>query len=102
MKRILIDVVLWIWGIFTSLYVTMVSSGNAFAFNKLKNGFETITSTYLIPLSAAVAGASFILYVILSYFKQEEYQKKIGNVLALAVFSATGLEIINSLIQSFS
>jgi len=102
MRRLLIDITLWLWGIYTSIYIAIITTLNAYAFNKLKNGFETITSTYLIPLSAAVAGASLILYVILSYFKQEEYQKKIGNVLALAVFSATGLEIINSLIQSFS
>ncbi|PIP92553.1 MAG: hypothetical protein COW00_00080 [Bdellovibrio sp. CG12_big_fil_rev_8_21_14_0_65_39_13] len=102
MKRVFLDFVIVVWGIFTSLYVAIISSPNALAFNKLKNGFETITTTYLIPLSAAVAGASFILYVILSYFKQEEYQKKVGNVLALTVFSATGLEIINNIIQSFS
>ena len=102
MQKILIDISLWIWGSITSLYIMVLGSGNAYAFTKLKNGFETITSTYLIPLSAAVAGASFILFVILSYFKQEEYQKKVGNVLVLTVFSATGLEMINSLIQSFS
>jgi len=101
-KRIIIDFVIVVWGILTSLYVAIIGSPHAMAFNKLKNGFETITSTYLIPLSAAVAGASFILYVILSYFKQEEYQKKVGNVLALTIFSATGLEIINNIIQSFS
>lgn len=102
MKRVIIDFVIVVWGILTSLYVAIIGSPQAMAFNKLKNGFETITSTYLIPLSAAVAGASFILYVILSYFKQEEYQKKVGNVLALTIFSATGLEIINNIIQSFS
>ncbi len=75
---------------------------NAYAFSKLKNGFETITNTYLIPLSGAVAGASFLLFIILGYFKQEEYQKKIANVLMLAVLSAVGLDLITTLTQSFS
>ena len=92
----------WFWKFCTFSYLFLISSDPAIAFTKLKNGFETITSTYLIPLSAAVAGASFILFVILSYFKQEEYQKKIGNVLVLSVFSAAGLEIINAIIQTFS
>ena len=102
MNRIILDFLVWIWCIIFAIYILIITASNVFAFNKLKNGFETITSTYLIPLSAAVGGASFILYVILSYFKQEEYQKKVGNVLALTIFSATGVEIINSLVQSFS
>lgn len=102
-KNKLIDTFVWITTIwFTLMGSVLLPSGNAYAFNKLKNGFETITSSYLMPLSTAVAGASFILFVILSYFKQEEYQKKVGNVLALAILSVTGLEIINSLVQSFS
>ncbi len=74
----------------------------AFAFSKLKNGFETITSTYLIPLAGAVAGASFILFVTLSFFKQDEYQKKAANVAILSIFAGSGLELIRNLIQSFS
>jgi len=102
-KNKLIDISIWIATVWFSLMGSvLLPSGNAYAFNKLKNGFETITSTYLLPLSTAVAGASFILFVILSYFKQEEYQKKVGNVLALAILSVTGIEIINSLVQSFS
>ena len=73
-----------------------------FAFSKLKNGFETITSTYLIPLAGAVAGASFILFVTLSFFKQDEYQKKAANVAILSIFAGSGLELIRNLIQSFS
>jgi hypothetical protein len=92
----------YLWWLFVSGIALVSNVNNAYAFTKLKNGFETITSTYLIPLSTAVAGASFILFVILSYFKQEEYQKKVGNVLALSILSVTGLEIINSLVQSFS
>jgi hypothetical protein len=75
---------------------------NVYAFSKLTNGFETITRTYLIPLSGAVAGASFILFVTLSYFKQEEYQKKVANVLVLSIFTGCGLELVTNVIQSFS
>jgi hypothetical protein len=82
--------------------MSLIGHNQAFAFNKLKSGFETITNSYLIPLSSAVAGASFITFVILSYFKQEEYQKKAGNVFALSVLSTAGLEIIGSINQSFS
>lgn len=77
-------------------------TSNAYAFNKLKNGFENMTTTYLVPLSGVVAGCAFILFIILSYFKQEEYQKKVGNVLALAILSAVGLDLIKGIINSFS
>ena len=91
-----------------SLFMSVVASyalfftDEALAFTKLKNGFETITSTYLIPLAHAVAGASFILYVTMSLFKQEEYQKKAATVIVLSIFIGGGLEIINKVIQSFS
>jgi hypothetical protein len=77
-------------------------SAEAYAFSKLTNGFKTITSTYLIPLAHAVAGASFILFVTLSLFKQEEYQKKAATVVVLSVFIGGGLEVISKVIQSFS
>lgn len=79
-----------------------IPCSEAYAFNKLKNGFETLTQSYLIPLSKAVAGCSFILYVTVSFFKQEEYTKKVGHVTILSIFSAVGLELIDTLIQSFS
>lgn len=88
------------WSIFISM-ITLLPA-KAHAFSKLKNGFETITSNYLIPLAGAVAGASFILFVTLSFFKQEEYQKKAANVAILSIFAGSGLEIIRNLIQSFS
>lgn len=80
----------------------MIPLGEAYAFSKLKNGFETITNNYLIPLSTAVAGTALILFVILSYFKQDVYLKNVGTVFALAIISTVGLEIINTLSQSFS
>jgi hypothetical protein len=87
----------------TALFISiLVLPSNAYAFSKLTNGFETITRTYLIPLSGAVAGASFILFVTLSYFKQEEYQKKVANVLVLSIFTGCGLELVTNVIQSFS
>ena len=84
------------------LFFLMSGARSIYAFGKLKNGFETITSTYLIPLAGAVAGASFILFVTLSFFKQDEYQKKAANVAILSIFAGSGLEIIRNLIQSFS
>lgn len=75
---------------------------NVMAFGKLKNGFETITSNYLVPLSHAVAGAGFIYFVMMSIFKPEENLKKAGNVVVLAIFIGAGLEIINKVIQTFS
>jgi hypothetical protein len=80
----------------------MMSANNAFAFNKLKNGFETITNTYLMPLTGAVAGAALITFITLSYFKQEENQKKVAGVFALAVMATAGLEVLKTIIQSFS
>lgn len=80
----------------------LIPISEAHAFSKLKNGFETITNNYLIPLSTAVAGAALILFVILSYFKQDVYLKNVGTVFALAIISTVGLEIINTLSQSFS
>ncbi len=102
-KNKLIDISVW----FSSVLITLLGSfvlpsGNVYAFNKLKNGFETITNNYLIPLSTAVAGAALILFVILSYFKQDVYLKNVGTVFALAIISTVGLEIINTLSQSFS
>ncbi len=80
----------------------MLPLNETYAFSKLKNGFETITINYLLPLSTAVAGAALILFVILSYFKQDVYLKNVGTVFALAIISTVGLEIINTLSQSFS
>lgn len=99
-KLNIIDITPWIT--FTLLGGALLAPTNVYAFSKLKNGFETITSTYLIPLAGAVAGASFILFVTLSFFKQDEYQKKAANVAILSIFAGSGLEIIRSLIQSFS
>jgi hypothetical protein len=75
---------------------------SAFAFTKLKNGIESITQSYLIPLAGAVAGASFIYYVTMSFLKQEEGQKKAANVFITSVFIGAGSEIINTVIQNFS
>ena len=102
-KNKLVDITAW----FSSIGLTLMGSlllptGNVYAFTKLKNGFETITNNYLIPLSSAVAGAALILFVILSYFKQDVYLPKVGTIFALAIISAVGLEVITTLNQSFS
>ena len=89
----------------TLIYIgarVMAHSPNIYAFSKLKNGFESLTSTYLLPLVGAVAGAALITYIILSFFKQEEYQKKVASVFGLSVVGAAGLEVLNSIIQNFS
>ena len=77
-------------------------SGEIYAFTKLKNGFETITNTYLIPLAGAVGGTAFLVFILLSFFKQDEYQRKVFNVLLLSIFAGCGMEIIRRIIESFS
>ena len=88
--------------IYFTMSIMLMGANNAFAFNKLKNGFETITNTYLLPLTGAVAGAALLVFITLSYFNQEQYQKKIAGVAALAVLTGAGLEMIKTIIQSFS
>jgi hypothetical protein len=80
----------------------VIPTESAFAFTKLKNGFETITNTYLVPLSNAAAGASLIFYLLMAYFRQEEYQKKAAAVFGLAICTAVGLEVLKTIEQSFS
>lgn len=82
--------------------VTIYPYESVYAFTKLKNGFETVTTTYLLPLSKAIAGASLIFYLLMSYFNYQEYQKKAAAVVGIAIFSAVGVETLNSIIQSFS
>ena len=93
----IIDIFILIIG---GLYLLFPS--NALAFGKLTTGLQTITSTYLVPLAGAVAGTCFLIYVILSFFKQDEYQRKIGNVLLLSVFTGAGLELIQKVILHFN
>lgn len=94
------DLIIWLWSL-CCVFGLFIPS-NVYAFTKLKSGFENITSTYLIPLAGAVAGASFILFVTLSFFKQDEYQKKAANVAILSIFVGAGLDIIKNLITNFS
>lgn len=98
-KKIL-DYLAWIWTIILTFLFSY--SNDVFAFSKLTSGFENITTTYLIPLASAVAGASFILFVTLSFFRQEEYQKKVANVILLSIFIGAGLELIKNVITNFS
>ena len=90
------------WGFSLLFIYAVLGTSRVYAFSKLKSGFENITSSYLIPLAGSVAGASFILFVTLSFFKQEEYQKKVANVAILSIFVGAGLDIIKNLITSFS
>lgn len=99
MKNKLIDIYIWFWsGLIGAL---LLAPNRAFAFSKLKAGFETITNNYLIPLLYVVSGAAFLFYIIYSLFKQDE-KKKIGEVAALSILGAAGLDLINKIMQSFS
>ena len=83
------------------LGIATLTPSSAHAFSKLINGLESMTSSYLIPLAGVVAGACFIIFVTLSYFRQEEYQRKVANIVFLCVIAATGLEIINTITGHF-
>lgn len=98
-KNKLVDIILFPLSFFTGL---VMLSSNAYAFGKLINGFNTVTDTYLIPLATAVSGATFVLFCILSYFKQEEYSKKVGHICIMTILTMTGVEIIKQISQSFS
>ena len=103
LKNNFVDIVVWFFGFGCCLLGSnLFIPSNALAFTKLKQGFETITTTYLIPLSNSVAGASFILFIILSYFKQEEYQKKVANIIMLSIISCVGINLLNVITQTFS
>ena len=80
--------------------ILMTLSFNALAFTKLKNGFETITNNYLIPLSSAVAGAALVLTIIMGFFKPE-MNRFIASILGLSILTHVALELINTIAQSF-
>ena len=88
--------------IWPTLLASVLLPCDVYAFSKIQNGLETITETYLVPLAGAVAGASFITFVILSLYRQDEYQRKAGNVVILSIFVGAGMELINQIIRSFS
>jgi hypothetical protein len=73
----------------------------AHAFTKLIAGFETMNSSYLIPLARIMAVTSLLVFVALSYFKKDEYQKQIGNVVALSIIAATGTTLIQEVMNAF-
>ena len=99
----LVDTTIWpLYGALTAASAALLIPSNAYAFEQLKNGFDNLTKMYLIPLSGIVAGTALIFYIILSYFKKDEYQKNIGNIFALAILARAGLGIINALMTSFS
>ena len=85
-----------------TIFAAMIlTSRNTLAFTKLKDGFETITNTYLMPLTTAIGGAALIVYVLMSYFREENI-KKMGQVLVLIAVARSGLEMVNIIGQSFS
>ena len=99
----LIDIAYWFFGLTTCLMGNMLfSPEKAFALTKLKNGFEMVTTTYLIPLSLAVAGASLVSHVILSYFKNAEYRKNVGEVFFLSIILYGGLELLKIISQTLA
>ena len=99
MNRKFVDVFIYVWSGLVGAF--MLAPSQAYAFTKLKHGFEIITTTYLMPLSQAVAGAAFIYYITVSYFQQEK-QKQAGQVLILCLLGAGGLDLITKIMQSFS
>ena len=86
---------------FLSFALSIGAPANAHAFSKIIRGLESITSAYLVPLAGAVAGASFIVFIMLSYFRQDEYQRKVLNVLLLSVIAGGGLEMIKKITEHF-
>lgn len=104
MRKIrLIDIMYWPFALFLSLFGgALLSAQNAHAFSALQSGLENLTTMHLIPLSGAVAGCATVVYVILSYFKKDEYQKYVGNILGLALFARVALGIIDVITKSFS
>ena len=79
-----------------------ILSPDAMAFSRLKSGLETITTGYLIPISRAVAGASLLLFVTLSFFKQDQYLRKVTEIFFLAVLASAGVEILKKMMEAFS
>ena len=73
-----------------------------YAFSKLRSGFETITESNLIPLARIIAGGSVILWVTMSFFKQDEHQRKISNVFGLGILLGCGVELMNYIINIFN
>ena len=85
----------------TILLLSTFFPTESLAFSRLKTGLETITSGYLIPISRLVAGASLVLFATLSFFKQDEYQRKIANIIFMAVIASCGLEVLDKLMKAF-
>lgn len=79
----------------------LLMPAHAYAFTKLIAGFETLNSSYLIPLARIMAVTSLLVFVALSYFKKDEYQKHIGNVVALSIIAATGTTLIQEVMNAF-
>jgi mannitol-specific phosphotransferase system IIBC component len=101
MNRLLIDIHPFFYALIVSITAFFVTTQETYAFNKLKNGFETITNNYLIPLSGAVAGAALITFVIVSYYKPEML-KRVGEIFVLSIVAYGGLEIMRGITESFS
>ena len=79
-----------------------IFSPDALAFSRMVSGLETITTGYLVPISRAVAGASLLLFVTLSFFKQDQYLRKVGEIFFLAVLASAGVEILKKMMEAFS
>ena len=83
------------------LFLTVLLPEEAAAFSRLKAGLESVTSSYLIPVSRLVAGASLVLFATLSFFNQDEYQRKIANIVFMAVIASCGLDVLDKLMRAF-
>lgn len=79
----------------------LLMPAQAHAFTKLISGFETLNSTYLVPLARIMAVTSLLVFVALSFFRKDEYQKQISNVVALSIVAATGTTLIQEVMNAF-
>ena len=85
----------------TLILLSLVSL-DSWGFNNLKNGFEMVTNTYLLPLSKVVACCALLLFALLSYWNPDVYKRHLTNVIFIVVLSAVGVTLINSIFQAFS
>lgn len=88
--------------IFVMSNIYLSNHNKVYAFSKLKNGFEEIASSYLVPLAYAVAGASLMYYLIMSLMNQQENLRKAATVFGVTICVAVGPDILKTIQSVFS
>ena len=79
----------------------MACSANALAFTRIKNGFENLTQSHLLPISSAVGGCLAIVFGILSYFDGPRYIPKIAQCAGIAVIISVTVDVLNDITNAF-